>query len=242
MFAVVSFTWGVIVKPIYLFAICSVLALSVSAMAVPQFDTGPGGKGLAIPPFDNPVSTGQYYLSLDADSGIQNVEFSLLGEEAGFAKWNRMGIYSLEDPLEILQVIERSNEIGDSVVVTFDLDNQMAWIDENIKISIGAEFGFYLDNGGSKDKGGFFYSDTTLNDDNIIPRPVTMDIVETQDITVSFEDIQFFPEKMSFDGQIDDLVIGVSSSTTAISVVTVPEPATIALLGFGYLVFLRKKK
>ncbi len=89
---------------------------------------------------------------------------------------------------------------------------------------------------------GLFYSETALNDDRIVSRPLTMDIVETPDIVVSFEDIKLFPEKMYFDGQIDDLVIGVSSGTTTISVVAVPEPATIAMLGFGYLVFLRKKK
>lgn len=241
MFRCVSITWGVIVKPVYLFTICSVLALSLPAMAMPQFDGDPFGKGIGVDPFDWSGSTDQYYLSLNTNSGIQSVEFSLLGEEAGFAKWNRVGIYDRANPLEMLELIQRSNEVGDSVVVTFDLDNQKAWIDENEKISIGPEFGFYLDNGNSKDKGGFFYSETALNDDRIVPRPLTMEIVETPDIIVSFEDIKFVPEKMHFDGQIDDLVIGVSSGTTTISVVAVPEPATIAMLGFGYLAFLRRK-
>ena len=212
-------------RPVYLFTICcSVLALSLPAMAVPQFDW----LG----------STSQYYLSLDADSGIQSVEFSLLGEEAGFAKWNRMGIYNRQDPLEMLELIQRSNEVGDSVVVMFDLDNQEAWVDENEKISIGPEFGFYLDNGNSKNKGGLFYSETILNDDRIVPRPLIMEITKTPNIIISFEDMKLVPDNMNFNGEIDDLVIGISSGA---QITVVPEPATIAMLGFGYLIFLRKK-
>ena len=78
-----------------------------------------------------------------------------------------------------------------------------------------------------------------LNDERIVPRSMAMGIVKTPEIIVSFTDMGIVSGNMNAYGQLDDLAVGVSSGA---NITVVPEPATIAILGFGYLIFLRKKK
>ena len=263
MFAVgVSIYLGGIMRQVCLFTICSVLILPLPAAATIVIDTPSLGDVLGDGQFDNVGSNGQYYLSLNGGSGIQSVEFSILNEEKNFAKWNRIGIYDHANPSEMLEIFRDKDKVGNSLVVTFDLDKGQAWIKDDKgkgkgkgkkkskKISIGPEFGFYIDSGKSKRHGGMFYSESSLNTDashghgHGVPHTLIFDIeeagsvIENIDMVIAFENMRINAKKGSFDGKYNDLVIGVSSTA---HITVVPEPATIAMLGLGYLVFLKRK-
>ncbi len=182
-------------------------------------------------------NSGADYVTLASSS--ESSLATILIEYAGFAGSNKMGIYSPADPSQVLQLFNGADHSGDSVTVTFDLTSGQAWIDANYKVNIGSTFGFYLDSTATTCKGGgLFYSDEQLNTwmDKGVEHALIYDTSGIQgaingnpDVVIAFEDLRINSSNYAYDGDFDDMVIGMSN------VAPVPEPATIFLLGMGSL-------
>lgn len=140
-----------------------------------------------------------------------------------------------------LELFAGSDTPGSSVTVTFDFDNNQAWIDTGNKVSIGSTFGFYLDSS-ARSKGGLFHSDTELNkgDDEGVRKSLLFDtshvlgIIGYPDLVVAFEDLTY----LSSDQDFNDMVVGITTHKIAI----VPEPTTLLLLGFGAVMLRWRQK
>ena len=230
---------------LFMSTIIVVLALSLSANANLTVDT----PSITQPNTGNTSAVAtEGYVSIGDGSGLRTATFDVLSDGKGLAKWNRMGIYDRENPLRTLELIARSDKSGDSILVTFDLDNNQAWIDESRKVSIGSQFGFYLDSGNSGQHGGIYYSDLLLNDalGKGLPSSIQFDLMAVDNpagdpsVLVAFADGKAGDFGVAMDVDFDDVVVSVTSAS--IAPVPVPEPATVMMLGFGYVFFLRKKK
>jgi hypothetical protein len=224
--------------------IIAVLAISLSANASLMVNT-PSLGNFSI---ENIGVTTEGYVSIGGGSGLRTATFDVISDGKGLAKWNRMGIYDRTDPLQMLELIARSDKTGDSVMVNFDLATNQAWVEQSQKVSIGSQFGFYLDNGNSGKHGGIYYSDSLLNDDsgNGLPHSMSFGLMAVDNpagdpmMLVAFDDGKVGKLGMAMDVDFDGVVVSVTSAS--IAPVPVPEPATVVMLGFGYVFFLGKKK
>ncbi|MHC4499307.1 MAG: DUF4114 domain-containing protein [Planctomycetota bacterium] len=215
------------------------LALSLITAVVLATNTSAAlrlGSILTNPRLNDVIDSGQSYVSLD--EGASSLAASILIEKAGFANSNKFGIFDYSDPTEKLELFAGWHTPGNSITVTFDHDNNQAWIDAANKVSIGSTFGFYLDSS-ARSKGGLFHSDPAWNtgDDEDVRKALLFDTSNVWDITgnpdvvVAFEDLTY----PSSDEDFNDMVVGIAAD----NIVIVPEPATLLLLGLGAVV-LRK--
>jgi len=230
-------------KTVNLFTIGLVCMLVNPAMAT-LLEVPTLGNILDDPTLDNIVSSDNSYVALGAESG--SVSLSLCLENAGFADRNIFGIFDFSDPAQKLELFNGKNDSGDSVIIRFNVDNHEAWIKSREKVAIGSTFGFYLDSTYNYELGGgFFYSDPSLNtgpDYNVNHALLfdTRDIATVgSEIIIALEDIRINSDRYLYDGDFNDMVVGVSMVTIA---QPVPEPTTLALLSMGCLFFVRKRK
>ncbi len=228
--------WGVCMKRLTMFLLLGIL--------VPSFAYGNVSLGSIVKDsdYDQVFAVDEYQLSADPSATV--FTFELILENAGFANTNLMGIYSVTDPLDMLKVFQGSDGAGLSVNVQYDSETGSAWTDPAEKVIIGDTFGFYLDSS-ARSKGGLFYSDPTLNtgSDNGVKHSLMFDTkgigssLGGFDFVLAFEDLR--ADVSSYDGDYNDMVFGVTAS----GVTSVPEPATIALLGFvASAVSIKRKK
>ncbi len=202
------------------------------------------------------VESGQNYVALTDLTTPQTAVATLLLEAAGYANQNQLGIYNYNgdgvapSSSEMLLLFNGSATAPSSATIQFDLNTGTAWYDHNSNgiqdvdetASVGTTFGFYLISPDSAlgISNPTFYTDSLLNPDTTAAphgliydiRSITGAIVGDPDVVVAFEDLLACHSDWDF----TDMVVGVTDVTP------VPEPTTIALLGFGSLTFLRKRR
>lgn len=192
----------------------------------------------------NVSDTEQKYLTFD-ESGT-SFQATILLENAGYADQNRFGIFDKATG-NTLELFSGSDSVDDKVKIRFNFSMGMAWIgsEPGNKVEFGREFGFYL-NSSANAGGGFFYSDSSLNTGLDLgqrhglifdTRYIESDsIIDAITAVVGFEDLR--ADYPSYDGDYNDMVVGLSNVTAS----SVPEPATLVLLGLGGLTLMKTKK
>ncbi|MDH4240617.1 MAG: DUF4114 domain-containing protein [Phycisphaerae bacterium] len=216
--------------------------LTLAALATDTFAALQLGQILRNPALNGIVDSGQSYVSLD--EGEASLVASILIEEAGFASSNTFGIFDYSNPVVKLELFAGGDSPGASITVTFDFDNNQAWIDAANKVSIGSTFGFYLDSS-ARSEGGLFYSAPALNmgDDEGLRKALLfdtsyiLDITGNPDLVVAFEDL-ISPIS---DQDYNDMVVSITANNIETNILPVPEPATLLILVLGAVV-LRKRR
>jgi hypothetical protein len=241
--------------------LCLVTALANSASASivpPTLDEVVNGSMLVtdMSLLTGIAHSGQSYVSLTDLTKPATAVATILLESAAYAGKNQLGIYNYNglgvapSASQMLVLFKGSAAAPSSATVEFDLAGGLAWYDRNSNsvrdagetASIGTTFGFFLISPDNY-KGicnPTFFTDEKLNPDTkktehgliYDTRHITGAISGDPDVVVAFEDLL----AGHADWDYDDMVVGVSD------VAPVPEPMTIALLGLGSLVFIRKRR
>jgi hypothetical protein len=203
-------------------------------------------------------------------SNAKHATFSLLLGNAIFADKSAFGIYNINDPDIKLEIFTGKDKHGKAdkhkhnkkgkhkkgkadkhkhdknVKVHFDIGSNLAWLKPNKKIEIGDEFGFYLDRSkGKAHDGEIFYSQTSLNSetDNDVYALLfgTSDIKGYPDLVLAIGNTSL--DAPGCDLDYNYLVVGIDIDGVRAqkSLDPVPEPATLVLLGLGFVI-LRKLK
>jgi len=106
------------------------------------------------------------YWSITSSEGF---DVTLIFELAGFAPYNRFGIFDASNPNNIVRIFSRRTDVGAQATLSIKPGGKV-WLNgsDTGVIFSGRSFGFYMDSTLKSDEGGgFWYSDTSLNDDGI---------------------------------------------------------------------------
>lgn len=176
-----------------------------------------------------------------------NSSFSLIVELAGYADSNKFGLYDLLNPGTTIELFSGNRDAGDRALVaffdtgsvySFTLDSSMGMTAMNNTSFGSKEFGFYLDT-----PAGTWYSQEKLNSDGadhmVAYRGNDSDLLllpgaqpglwASNEYILGWEDLPVTADNYDYDFQ--DFVVMVES------VVGVPEPAILGLLGITLLSF-----
>ncbi|WP_336366650.1 DUF4114 domain-containing protein [Marinobacter sp. C2H3] len=225
-------------------------AVTAQAHAVLVMDDGQDGAGTGLQSQINSITTAPVagtssinvntdqlsdgldsYWSLTSSGGSVN---TFVFEIAGNAGSNTFGVFDRNDPTNYVELFSGANTQSDQVTLTIMADGSVKknGVDTTIDFS-GNQFGYYL---GSAN-GPFFYSDSSLNTDGsdqmVALQGNNVDKIQIpgyfagtwtdNEFILGWEDILYANSDMDF----NDLVVMVES------VLPVPEPGTLALLGLG---------
>lgn len=218
-----------------------ILLFASNSSAVPTLGGITGNTSL-----NGITDSGLDYVTLP--SSFISITVTLLFENADMASTNEFGIYDYTHTSRKLEIFDGDNVVGDSKVVNFDLESGKAWVNSNKKVSIGEDFGFYLDSKVGNNGGGIFYSNESENsnsDDGVRhlllynTRGLTGLFSGNPDTVVAGEDLRI--NASGYDADFDDMVIGVTNVYVGAAIPSVPEPATIGILGLGAVMLLTKR-
>ena len=134
-------------------------------MAVPAMAGPTLGTILSDPAYNSISASGASYVRLSdlGGGGDADALATILLEQASFADENIFGIFDRATGME-LTLFVGDDTPGDQVVVNFDIGAGTAWIntDEAGAVTMGSEFGFWVDSSYYTD-GGKFYTDSSKN-------------------------------------------------------------------------------
>jgi len=205
---------------------------------------------------------------LDSTWGVTASGGPLLTIVAELAQWsvsNLFGVYDAADPSTTVQLFDGSATDGSMAKLSIALDGSVFvnFVDTGVDFK-GYNFGFYLDSRGGDPgwTGGIWYSATSLNADGqdhmAAYQGKDIDTVQLPGLTpgtwthheyvLAFEDLHSmhwgngnsvddgYPEWSDIEPDYTDFVVMVQS------VVPIPEPTTLLILGLGGLSLLRRRR
>lgn len=227
---------------------CVTFALGAAAHATPINTSGANGEQSLQQILDGITIGGASSVDVLTDQYADDVHWSLGGsggafsqiviELAGYAAINSFGIYDATDPTRHVEIFSGPATAGTaSARATFSImdDGQVVrnLFDETGVYFTGNLFGFYLSTPGHR-----WYSDAARNADgadHMVAYQGTGDTVKigntsagpwaANEFVMAWEDLA----RGQWDYDYNDFVVMVES----VQGVTVPEPGTLALLGFG---------
>tara|TARA_R110000823_G_scaffold24467_8_gene72748 strand:- start:966 stop:1709 length:744 start_codon:yes stop_codon:yes gene_type:complete len=224
----------------------SLLLLSMSAHASIVSSTSGDGVNLqtvldnitqngpsSVDVYNDYLDDGQdSYWNITASGGSVS---TFVMEIAGQSSSNTFGVYDRADSSKYVELFSGadSNSVNSQVTLSILLDGSVRVNSVDTGLDFSGDFGYYLGSGSSTPT---FYSDSSLNtngSDQMVAYQGTGDMVQIagfqqgewtdNEFILAFEDILYENSDQDF----NDLVVMVES------VLPVPEPGTLALLGLG---------
>ena len=235
---------------ILMLSVLAVFLVAGTATAVPFGDGGVALQGVldgittAPNAGHSSVDVTTDALSDTADSywditGTGGSVATMIIELADYAPNNLFGVYDSANSMNFVQLFAGGDTASDQVTLSIKADGSVLVNQSDSGKDFAGNFGYYLDSSHYID-GGKWYSDTSLNIDNLDHMAAyqgkdidTVQIVSwdpglwtDNEYVLAFEDLE---RSASVGRDYADMVVMVESVTP------VPEPMTILLLGFGLL-------